>query len=185
MAGKIAVQLKCSINGKQTTFIIDTVSSYEVTTTSTITTHPIVSGDEVADHMYRNPIQISMSGTFSLNAGTKFTYGSGSSKFSSIESLFEQIKNEGILCELVKMSTSDSDNKVQFSKRSSMALTSITWTEKENSLGFRFSFNQAMLVKVSSTPVQSSKSDTEYLPTFSDAIYGSFSDELLDYDAVS
>lgn len=143
MSAGIAYKITCTIDNKETTILLDTINETTVNTSSNLTQHPIVNGDIVADHMYKDPITISLSGSFSLNGGTLMNIASTGSALSNIQTLFEKIKNEGIVCSLMKVMT-DSKQNMRFLERNNMVLTSIRWTEKVNSMDFSFSFTQVL-----------------------------------------
>ena len=76
-----AITITCRLNEEDTqltTLILDTVKDNSINLSSTVTTHPMVNGDIVADHMYNNPSNENISGTFSLN-GSKSNIISDSS----------------------------------------------------------------------------------------------------------
>lgn len=178
---EFAVVISCTIDTLVQTLILDTVSDVNVSVSSTLTEHPIVDGSMVADHMFKEPAQMTISGSFSLsgaNAQTLIVDSSGAT-LANIEGLFERIKDEGIQCEVVKLSThSDS---IRFLRRQNMVLLNISWTEKINSLGFSFTFKQAMTATVQEFDVDT---DDLFLPNVTDPKTLSFTDSLLDWDMI-
>ena len=46
---------------------LENVSDSQITKNITITTHPVVSGEEIADHYYKEPITMTINGVISLN----------------------------------------------------------------------------------------------------------------------
>lgn len=95
--------------------------------------------------------------------------------------MFEDIKNKGVLCTITKIKIVDSDHTPQFTVRENMVLQSITWTEKINSLGFIFTFREALRADVQTYNVDPSD---RFAPNITYADASSFSDTLLDWDAV-
>ena len=83
MSAGIAYKITCTIDDKETTILLDTINETSVNTSSNLTQHPIVNGDMVADHMYKDPITISLSGSFSLNGGTLMNISSTGSSLSN------------------------------------------------------------------------------------------------------
>jgi hypothetical protein len=185
--------------------ILDTVNDTNITASSTVTEHPTVNGTPMADHMYKNPIDLTLNGTFSLN-GRKATMFSKERKsfirndgtFSldtkraiaidktgtsliAVEQTFEDIKNKGILCTISKIKIADDFGVPQFTVRENMVLQSITWTEKINSLGFIFTFREALRADIQTYNVDPSD---RFAPDITYADASSFSDTLLDWDAV-
>lgn len=53
--------------------ILDTVNDTNITASSTVTEHPTVNGTPMADHMYKNPIDLTLNGTFSLNGKKRYS----------------------------------------------------------------------------------------------------------------
>ena len=178
---EFAVVISCTIDGNEQILVLDTVSDVNVNLSSTLTEHPIVDGSMVADHMFKDPATVSISGSFSLNGASAQTIivDSTGATLANIESLFERIKDEGISCEIVKISTS-SDN-IRFLRRSNMVLLNISWIEKINSLGFNFSFKQAMTATVQEYEVDV---DDAFLPNVTDPNTLSFTESLLDWDTI-
>lgn len=187
------------------TIILDTVNDTQITASSTVTEHPTVNGTPMADHMYKNPIDLTLNGTFSLN-GKKATMFNKERKsfirddgtFSldtkraiaidktgtsliAVEQTFEDIKNKGILCTISKIKIADDVGTPQFTIRDNMVLQSITWVEKINSLGFTFNFREALRADVQVYDVDP---DDNFAPDITYADASNFSDTLLDWDAV-
>lgn len=161
----------------------DKIDNISVNTASTITSHPIVNGDIIADHMYRNPVTMSVSGTFSLNGNrpTDFS-GKTSNRLTNIEQYFEKLKDEGIFCRLVTRNRNDESNE-QFMARNNMVLTSIRWNEKQNSIDFDFTFTEAMTVNTIDIVSATDVTDPN-LPALTDASTLDFTDTLLDWSKV-
>lgn len=117
---------------------------------SRITSHPLITGEIVADHKYDEPITMSINGAFSLN--TNEDTGISGSRYGLlkvIQSQFEYLKKNAILCTIMKVFI-DKDNKkaMRFQKRVNMVLSRISWTEQINSLKYVFDFTEVMLVDV-------------------------------------
>ena len=160
--------------------LLDTVESTNVTASSIITSHPTVHGTPVADHMYRQPISLTLNGTFSLNGkkGIVIEHGHGSLRL--VEEMFENLKNEGIECTITKITTDTNDN-VQFAIRNNMVLQSISWTEHINSVDFSFSFQEILVADVIEADIDP---DDRFAPNVTYAKASNFSDTLLDWDKV-
>ena len=109
-----------------------------------------MSGEEIADHYYKNPITMTINGVISLN-GSKSEVLEGSSvkgnprMLRRFEEVFERVQNDGHLCDIVKIQRGESGS-YRFSKRENMVLTAISWTEGINTLGFNMTFTQALIV---------------------------------------
>lgn len=148
---------------------IDYMDDRSITASAQVVTQPMQSGDVMSDHMYRNPVTLSINGKFSLNGRNwnNSTYSelhNEGDRLTAIEYVFERIKNEGILCTITTIASEmDSEDKVTYDKdgkpianfnpsqtrfltRENMALTSISWKESQNTLGFTFSFQEVIMV---------------------------------------
>lgn len=175
----IVVQLNCTVNNKRTQIILDTINDVVVQSSSDITMHPIVTGDMVADHMIRQPVTMHIAGSFSLNGRSKTIATGAGSRLSNLEELFENIKNEGSLCDITKMSVED--NGIRFLQRRNMVLTGISWTEKINSVAFTFDFTQALLADIQTYEVDV---DDQFLPNISEPNTLNFTECLLDWSQI-
>lgn len=161
--------------------ILDTVNDTNITASSTVTEHPTVNGTPMADHMYKNPIDLTLNGTFSLNGKKAILIDKAGKSLARVEQMFEDIKNKGILCTISKIKIVDNDHIPQFTVRENMVLQSITWTEKINSVGFTFNFREALRADIQT---YESDPDDKFAPDITYADASSFSDTLLDWDAV-
>ena len=148
---------------------IDFLEDRSIRASSTIVSQPLQNGDTMSDHMYRNPTELELSGKFSLNGrnwqNDSYTdiYNTDD-RLTAIEWVFEWIKNNGSLCTITTVAT-DIDNVDQFSydsngnvsgninpsntrfiTRENMALTNISWKEKQNTLEFTFSFKEVIMI---------------------------------------
>ena len=157
---EFAITISCDLDntGNITTFVLDTVYDTNINSSSSITSHPVVSGDIIADHMWNNPDTLSLRGTFSLNGSKGIVVDGEGTRLQNVQSLFEKIKRNGILCSIVKIRIKDKDQLPRFNTRHNMVLTNISWVEKINSLDFTFSFSQALLADTQ-----------EYVPTQDDS----------------
>ena len=148
---------------------IDFLESRSVNASSTIVTQPLQNGDTMSDHMYRQPTTVDLSGKFSLN-GRNWNNDSytelynTNDRLTSIEWVFEYIKNNGSLCTITTVATEvDSPDQfyydeqgnvrgninpsnTRFITRENMALTSISWKEMQNTLEFSFKFNEVIMI---------------------------------------
>ena len=161
--------------------ILDCINESSVTATSTLTSHPTVLGDNIGDHMYREPISYGLSGVFATNGSQGLVIEGEKPSLQDMQSIFEEIKNKGILCEIVRIKVDGPDRRPTFQVRHSMALTSITWREQINSLAFNFTFNEVLQAEIEEFDVD--KSD-ENLPNVTSPNNLSFTDALLDWEQV-
>lgn len=158
----------------------DVVDSIDVTSTSDLTTYPLVNGDVVADHMIRQPISLTVSGKFAL-LGSRTTNFSGSSndRLHNIQDYFENLKNSGTLCKLVVRSRVDGVER--FKERNCVVLTSIRWGELQSSLIFTFTFNEIMLINVEDFDSSNEElwNVDPNVPAITDGVSRSFTDEVI------
>lgn len=160
----------------------DIVTDHSVTASSTVTSYPLVNGDTVADHMIRQPVSMSINGTFSLNGSKPSSFDGNEDRLTNIEAFFEKMKDNGVLCDIVTMERSSSDSsKRRFKSRSNMAISSITWNEGQNSLSFSMSLIEALIADLDDISIDYYD---ENLPSIVDAASSNFTDELLDWKAV-
>lgn len=188
--------IRANIDNEDKYLYFDYVEDNKTTLTSTITTHPLVNGDTIADHMYIEPASVNFSGSFSLYGNKKgfdvitytnkrtstertqsYNYSeSVNTRLAYIENLFERIKNEGIMCSILKRSNLGDTSR--FKARDNMVLTSITWTEKQSSVDFDFTFNEALTASVAELEYDKDITDSS-LPILTDPKQSNFTDELL------
>lgn len=167
-----------------TTLLLDTLNNDNITSSSTVTRHPIVTGDLVADHMYRNADTLTLRGIFSLNGSKGITVVEGNNKLNKIQDLFEDIKNRGLLCDVTRVKIeSDNDGKRSpiFKTRKNMVLTNISWTQGINDVDYSFTFNEALIMSVEIAPPTS---DDAFNPNVSDFVRSTFTDTLFDVEMV-
>lgn len=150
---------------------------------STLTEHPLVNGDTIGDHMYRENITCTLRGSFSLN-GNKPTLFKGTSKdrLKNIQEVFERINKEAIVCDIV-MQNKLENSEERFIRRRNMVLTSISWTENQNYLDFTFTFNEIMFAELQTENYNVTYED-ENLPAITDGVILSFSEDVLDMNVV-
>lgn len=179
---------------------LENISDSQIAKNITITTHPIVSGEEIADHYYKEPITMTINGVISLN-GSKSEVLEGSTvkgnprMLRRFEEVFERVQNDGHLCDIVKIQRGESGS-YRFSKRENMVLTAISWTEGINTLGFNMTFTQALIVDQTifedDNRIDTGKTDRdnnntlpdESLPNVNVPDKTSFAREIVDWDVI-
>ena len=129
-------------------FAFDMVNSKNINKSVDITTHPLVNGDLVGDHMYKNALTLTVGGKFSLN-GTKYTnYEGEGDRLANIQKIFEEIMDTGTVLNLKTSYKNDNKLVTRFLERANMVLNSINWTENYNTLDFSFNFMQIMFADI-------------------------------------
>ena len=179
----IAAVLECELDNESYEIVMDTINDNTISSTNTITEQPLLNGDFIADHMFRKPISYSLSGEFGLGSKQGIVVNNGKLQLTEIETLFERIKNEGVVCTIVKVSTNDENPKEfpRFLKRDNLILESISWTERVNTLGFSFSFREIAFAESIEYDVDI---DDAFLPNVTAPRQASFSSTLLDQQAL-
>lgn len=171
----VSLTFKDTLDGVIKSILLENVGDTNINLSSQITRHPIPSGDMVADHSFKQPANLSLNGSFSSNGRKGLVFQNQQFSLIEVQDLFERIKDEGILCNIVKVKVNE-DEKPMFSIRHDMALQNITWNEKINSLDFNFSFTQIMLVDINEYDVDTSDM---FLPDVTDPNVLSFTESPL------
>lgn len=138
--------VSCKIDNKIKRFEFDTVDSWPINRSTVVTTQPMINGDIVADHIYREPSSIAVSGSFSLNGSkSRSTYTGGVDRLSDIQSIFERISDEGIKCTLTFMTPSIGGGvSTRFLIRENYVITNIRWDPKLTSMNFTMTFTEVI-----------------------------------------
>ena len=159
----------------------DLVTEQSVNATSEITQYPTISGDTIADHMIKQATTMTVGGVFSIYGNKPTTFVGADDRLTNIQSFFEKIKDEGILCTLTTVDRA-SNSKHRFKTRDNMALTSITWQENQSSMTFSFAFTEAL--RVDMTTLVSDYTD-ENVPAITDPSTLNFTDEFLNPEEIT
>lgn len=164
--------------------ILNTVNDTNITASSTVTEHPTLNGTPMSDHMYKNPIDLTLRGVFSANGQKALLVdksGTQTLDIHRVEKVFENIKDLGVICVISKIKIMDKEQTPQFTVREHMVLQSISWTERINSISFSFNFREALRANVQTYEADP---DDRFAPDITYAEASAFSDTLLDWDAV-
>lgn len=182
MAGQVACNITFKLDDKRYSILIDTIEETDISLSSTLTTHPVANGDLIADHMYKEPLSLTLKGTFSINSGSLFQIDGKMPTLSRIQSLFEKVKNDSALCTMTKIARyGGMPYAYQFAYRENLVLSQITWTEGINTLGFSFSFTEVMITKMKSYDVNT---DDNFLPSVELATQASFAQEFFNWETL-
>lgn len=168
---------------QQQTILLDAIEDTNVNLDSTISTHPQLDGTEVADHMYRNPLTMSISGAFSAFGGNLIdtNNNTGGGMMQWIQNLFEFIKDNGIICKLSKIAQDSGKTAPRFKLRNNMVLQSIAWTEKLMSMSYTFTFIEVQLAKIQEYHVDETDS---FLPSIDILQSISFTQEIINWNNI-
>ena len=163
-------------NEERASIVLDSVSDTSISGNATITEQPLVSGDVISDHMFRNPKTMSFSGNISLN-GSKTTVITGrGSKLANFEELFERLQNEAVRCDIVKLSL-ENEKDIRFLHRQNMVLQSFNWREQINSISYNMQWKEVLTTQVVAYDVDI---DDEFLPNVTEPETASFTTTLMD-----
>lgn len=117
---------------------LDIIEDVNINLSSVVTTYPLIEGDSISDHMYREPGEISISGKFSENGRFAKSLGSNyTGRLKYIQNLFETIKDRQLFVDILSL----------YNVRENYVLSNINWKEHANSLDYTFTFNQVYLAK--------------------------------------
>ena len=179
--GNFAVVIEYQFeNEEQKSILLDTVDDTTINGSATVTSQPMVNGDEISDHMFREGKTLSLSGTCSMNGSQAMLLDTTTNKLQAFETLFERIQNEAILCNVYKISTTNKKD-IRFLQRKNMVLRSFSYTEKINSLDFTFTFKQVLLSTIVELDVDTTDDN---VPNPSEPLTTSFTNELINWNQV-
>lgn len=170
-----------NINGNTVYFDLDTCTERSVSSNAVIPQYPVESGVTISDHMYRNPRTLTLSGSFSLNCGADdkqemYTLTSimqdwpqderqawlaaegselkglnANDRLSAIQTVFEWIQANGVLCDIYMQDKSSTNAATRFKSRKNMALQNISWRENYNSMQYTFTFTEIINISALSS----------------------------------
>lgn len=152
---------------------LDTIDRVSVDLTSTVSTYPLVEGDSISDHMYRQPGTITISGTFSTNSRFSTLNYTGLSRLKAIQNLFERIKDERLFVDIMSI----------YNVRQNYVLQSIQWTEHANTLDYTFSFKQIYTAAVEEVEYKVDVNDPN-LPILTEPLQLDLTDTLIDWEEI-
>lgn len=152
---------------------LDIINSISIDLTSTVSTYPLVEGDSISDHMYRQPGTITISGTFSTNSKFSTSNYTGLARLKAIQNLFERIKDERLFVDIMSI----------FNVRPNYVLQSIQWTEHANTLDYTFSFKQIYTAAVEEVEYEVDVNDPN-LPILTEPLQLDLTDTLIDWEEI-
>ena len=171
--------VSCVLDGIRQYFEFDALKSKSVSGSSVLTTYPTVSKDVIADHMYREPMNLDINADFSLNGHKGQGFDTPANRLGYIEDIFERIKDEGILCDIYTIKGSFENGDFRFKQRNNMCLTSFTFDENYNSFSARLGFREVIAIDVDETLYEVDVTDPT-LPALTDPATLDFTDTFID-----
>lgn len=155
----VFVNIEFTLDDEDYSVILDSIDDTNYSERSTITSSPVVDGYAIADHMYRDPAEIILSGSLIVSSKSGQYQTSFTSSLSGIEEFFRRIKNEAIICKITKISSTN--KQFRFMTHDNCVLQSISFIEKINTLQYSFSFREVMFANVD---VDEPSQDDRFLP---------------------
>ena len=181
-AGYMCALIVEDLNGNQETINFDLIDSVTVKSSSNLTENTMMNGDIVADHIYREPDEVTISGSYGLFGNRNVQFSGPWDKLGNVEEYFEGIKNKGYRCSIITRSLLNSSS-TRFKTRENMILTDIDWTHNQNSISFTLSFTEQKTASLQTQDIPYTEED-EDVPEITDGIAASFTEEVLDWDFV-
>lgn len=178
---EFAAVIRYQFDGEEmSSIILDTIDDTSVTSNTTVTQQPVVSGDEISDHQFKLPKTMTITGTCSMNGSQGLILGTAGSKLANFQELFERIQNEGVLCDIYKIAINN-EKDIRFLQRTNMVLESAMWRESINSMQFTLSFRQVIVADVVQYDVDI---DDAYMPYITEPSTTSFTNSLIDWSQI-
>ena len=165
--------LTCTIDNNPTSFYFSSVEDTSIDASATVCKHPLITGDYVKDHMYRDADSASLSGIIT-SSEKSVKENEIVPTLRRVEEIFERIKDEGITCSLVKFVPNKGEND-SFKIRNNLVLNNIHWDEGVNTLKFRFSFEEVMFSESVQLDVDI---DDELMPNIAEVTEKTFTESL-------
>ncbi len=153
---------------------LDFIDNIQVSLPSVVTSYPVIEGDSISDHMYRQPGTINISGTFSETGRFQNTDGVQQNRLKNIQDIFENLKNKKIFIDIMSI----------YKIRKNYVLSNISWTEHGNSLDYTFTFNEIFTAKVTDVEYVTDPQD-ENLPDLSELKTLDFTDTLINKEELT
>lgn len=175
----VFVNIEFTLDDEDYSVILDSIDDTNYSERSTITSSPVVDGYAIADHMYRDPAEITLSGSLIVSSKSGQSQAAFTSSLSGIEEFFRRIKNEAIICKITKISSTN--KQFRFMTHENCVLQSISFIEKINSLQYSFSFREVMFATVE---VDEPSKDDRFLPDVSVLQPSSFVQSTINWNEV-
>ena len=181
-AGYMCALVVEDLEGNQETINFDLISSISVTSSSNLTENTMMNGDIIADHIYREPNEVTISGSYGLFSNRNVQFSGPWDKLGNVEEYFENIKNKGYKCSIITRSLLNNSS-TRFKTRENMVLTSIEWTHHQTSIEFSLTFTEQKTASLQTQDIPYTEEDEDG-PEITDGIATSFTEEVLDWDMV-
>lgn len=165
----------------------DVIAPVQENLSTEITSHPLVDGNTLADHMIIQPMSLTLTGSFSLNGYKGTEYVGGQERLANIQQLFENVMRNGTFCSIMMLykqsANSYEEGKIRFLQRDNMILNTISWTKHLNSLDFTFGFRECLTATISDVEYEVDVRDPN-LPALTEGSMLDFTENYLDLKQV-
>lgn len=147
----------------------------EVSSDVEITQNPTAAGYNISDHLFRKPVQISISGVFGENGKKAMRWAApGSDRLTAIQTEFEALQRAGTKFTVCMMRGTDAgggtgSSSIRYLVRRNMALASLRWTQRQDTLRVSMSFQEVISGTASITDVEKDVRDPN-LPEITDLL---------------
>lgn len=181
-AGYMCALVVENLTGGQETINFDLISSVSITSSSNLTENTMMNGDIIADHIYREPNEVTIAGSYGLFGNRNIQFSGPWDKLGNIEEYFENIKNKGYKCSIITRSLLNNSS-TRFKTRENMVLTNIERTHHQTSIEFSLTFTEQKTASLQTQDIPYTEEDEDG-PEITDGIAASFTEEVLDWDMV-
>ncbi len=181
-AGYMCALVVEDLEGNQETINFDLISSISVTSSSNLTENTMMNGDIIADHIYREPNEVTISGSYGLFSNRNVQFSGPWDKLGNVEEYFENIKNKGYKCSIITRSLLNNSS-TRFKTRENMVLTNIEWTHHQTSIEFSLTFTEQKTASLQTQNIPYTEEDEDG-PEITDGIATFFTEEVLDWDMI-
>lgn len=181
-AGYMCVLIVEDLNGNQETVNFDLIDNVTIKSSSNLTENAMMNGDIIADHIYREPDEVTISGSYGLFGNRNVQFSGPWDKLGNVEEYFENIKNKGYRCSIITRSLLNNSS-TRFKTRENMVLTDIDWTHNQTSISFTLSFTEQKTASLQAQNIPYTEKDEDG-PEITDGIAASFTEEVLDWGGV-
>lgn len=179
--GYVATLIIENEDGEEKSIGFDVVEGISIDSNSNLTSHTMISGDVMSDHIYRQPDVVTISGSYGLFSSRNVYFEGENEKLANLEEYFENVKKKGLMITLITLNSSNSQQR--FKSRKNLVLTSIKWNHYQTSISFSFTLTEQKTANILIGDVEASQLD-ENEPELTDGVTSSFTEEVLDWNKV-
>ena len=168
---------------------LDFVNKYGSTGSIDIFTHPLITGDIVADHIVRQPKTATITGKFSSLQEANYTdfsnfetSSSSSNRLTNIQAYFENVRDKALFVTICMINENEEE---QFISEKNLVLKSFTLDKSQTTADFTMQFQEILLVQNFSNDYNINENEIDpNLPSITDPSTASFTQTLLNVEDV-